>query len=28
QLNLDRCEFLQLTSQLLALDVGLSDAFA
>nr|WP_171009282.1 DUF645 family protein [Vibrio cholerae] len=28
QLNLDRCEFWQLTSQLLALDVCLSDAFA
>ncbi|EOW9357533.1 DUF645 family protein, partial [Vibrio cholerae] len=26
--NLDRCEFWQLTSQLLALDVCLSDAFA
>ncbi|MVB37038.1 DUF645 family protein, partial [Vibrio cholerae] len=25
---LDRCEFWQLTSQLLALDVCLSDAFA
>ncbi|EJL6684741.1 DUF645 family protein [Vibrio cholerae] len=28
QLNLERCEFWQLTSQLLALDVCLSDAFA
>ncbi|EIA3114515.1 DUF645 family protein [Vibrio cholerae] len=28
QLNLDRCKFWQLTSQLLALDVCLSDAFA
>ncbi|TXX83323.1 DUF645 family protein, partial [Vibrio cholerae] len=28
QLNLDRCEFWQLTSQLLVLDVCLSDAFA
>ncbi|EKE6109410.1 DUF645 family protein, partial [Vibrio cholerae] len=27
QLNLDRCEFWLLTSQLLALDVCLSDAF-
>ncbi|PVX17921.1 DUF645 domain-containing protein, partial [Vibrio cholerae O1 biovar El Tor] len=27
-LNLDRFEFWQLTSQLLALDVCLSDAFA
>ncbi|WP_134981128.1 DUF645 family protein [Vibrio metoecus] len=27
QLNLDRCKFWQLTSQLLALDVCLSDAF-
>ncbi|WP_336915466.1 DUF645 family protein, partial [Vibrio cholerae] len=26
--NLERCEFWQLTSQLLALDVCLSDAFA
>ncbi|EOX4189775.1 DUF645 family protein, partial [Vibrio cholerae] len=26
--NLDRCEFWQFTSQLLALDVCLSDAFA
>ncbi|EGR0190290.1 DUF645 family protein, partial [Vibrio cholerae] len=26
-LNLDRCEFWLLTSQLLALDVCLSDAF-
>ncbi|MDV2405330.1 DUF645 family protein [Vibrio cholerae] len=28
QLNLERCKFWQLTSQLLALDVCLSDAFA
>ncbi|TQO81233.1 DUF645 family protein [Vibrio cholerae] len=28
QLNLDRCEFWLLSSQLLALDVCLSDAFA
>ncbi|EOW9232339.1 DUF645 family protein, partial [Vibrio cholerae] len=28
QLKFDRCEFWQLTSQLLALDVCLSDAFA
>ncbi|EPO3038331.1 DUF645 family protein [Vibrio cholerae] len=28
QLNLERCEFWQLTSQLLALDVCLLDAFA
>ncbi|HGF7372239.1 TPA: DUF645 family protein, partial [Vibrio cholerae] len=28
QLNLDRCKFWQLTSQLLALDVCLCDAFA
>ncbi|HGE6130870.1 TPA: DUF645 family protein, partial [Vibrio cholerae] len=28
QLNLDSCKFWQLTSQLLALDVCLSDAFA
>ncbi|EOW9364664.1 DUF645 family protein [Vibrio cholerae] len=28
QLDLDRCEFWELTSQLLALDVCLSDAFA
>ncbi|WP_462054017.1 DUF645 family protein [Vibrio cholerae] len=28
QLNLDRCKFWQLTSQLLALDVCLRDAFA
>ncbi|EKG83226.1 hypothetical protein VCHE16_3622 [Vibrio paracholerae HE-16] len=28
QLNFDRCEFWQLTSQLLALDVCLCDAFA
>ncbi|ENM3876105.1 DUF645 family protein [Vibrio cholerae] len=28
QVNLDRYEFWQLTSQLLALDVCLSDAFA
>ncbi|WP_462055211.1 DUF645 family protein [Vibrio cholerae] len=28
QLNLDRCKFWQLTSQLLALDVCLGDAFA
>ncbi|EKF9220173.1 DUF645 family protein [Vibrio cholerae] len=28
QLNLERCNFWQLTSQLLALDVCLSDAFA
>ncbi|EJK2100881.1 DUF645 family protein [Vibrio cholerae] len=28
QLNLDRCEFWLLTSQLLVLDVCLSDAFA
>ncbi|HAS8515442.1 TPA: DUF645 family protein [Vibrio vulnificus] len=28
QLNLERCEFWLLTSQLLALDVCLSDAFA
>ncbi|MBF4242641.1 MULTISPECIES: DUF645 family protein, partial [Vibrio] len=27
-LNLERCKFWQLTSQLLALDVCLSDAFA
>ncbi|EOX1532042.1 DUF645 family protein, partial [Vibrio cholerae] len=27
-LNLDRCKFWQLTSQLLPLDVCLSDAFA
>ncbi|HAS4551047.1 TPA: DUF645 family protein, partial [Vibrio cholerae] len=26
--NLERCKFWQLTSQLLALDVCLSDAFA
>ncbi|EHY0936321.1 DUF645 family protein [Vibrio cholerae] len=28
QLNLERCKFWQLTSQLLALDVCLRDAFA
>ncbi|HGF7545516.1 TPA: DUF645 family protein, partial [Vibrio cholerae] len=28
QLNLDRCKFWLLTSQLLALDVCLSDVFA
>ncbi|TXX58142.1 DUF645 family protein [Vibrio cholerae] len=28
QFNLERCKFWQLTSQLLALDVCLSDAFA
>ncbi|QKU61021.1 DUF645 family protein [Vibrio cholerae] len=28
QLNLDRCKFWQLTSQLSALDVCLCDAFA
>nr|WP_262506367.1 DUF645 family protein [Vibrio cholerae] len=28
QLNLERCNFWQLTSQLLALNVCLSDAFA
>ncbi|WP_336915658.1 DUF645 family protein, partial [Vibrio cholerae] len=28
QLNLDRCEFWLLTSQLLVLDVCLSNAFA
>ncbi|EPI2075033.1 DUF645 family protein, partial [Vibrio cholerae] len=28
QLNLDHCEFWMLTSQLLVLDVCLSDAFA
>ncbi|HFG1863214.1 TPA: DUF645 family protein [Vibrio cholerae] len=28
QLNLERCEFWQITSQLLALDVCLLDAFA
>ncbi|RBM26429.1 hypothetical protein DLR61_16765 [Vibrio tarriae] len=28
QLNLERCKFWQITSQLLALDVCLSDAFA
>ncbi|NOE56027.1 DUF645 family protein [Vibrio cholerae] len=28
QLNLERCKFWLLTSQLLALDVCLSDAFA
>nr|WP_275138366.1 DUF645 family protein [Vibrio navarrensis] len=27
QLNLERCEFWQLTSQLLALDMCLCDAF-